>query len=88
MTNLRRKQIQTHNIENGLVVAKGERGCWRGMEWQFGVSRCKLLYKEWKNNRSYCIAWKLYQYPVINHNGKEYEKECTYMYNLAVNTTL
>ena len=19
------------------------------------------------------------QYPVINHNGKEYEKECTYM---------
>ena len=21
------------------------------------------------------------QYPVINHNGKEYEKECTYMYN-------
>ena len=21
------------------------------------------------------------QYPVINHNGKEYEKECIYMYN-------
>ena len=21
------------------------------------------------------------QYPVINHNGKEYDKECIYMYN-------
>ena len=21
------------------------------------------------------------QYPVINHNGKEYENECIYMYN-------
>ena len=21
------------------------------------------------------------QYPVINHNGKAYEKECVYMYN-------
>ena len=48
-------------------------------------SACKLLYIEWVNNmvllysRGNCI-----QYFVINHNGKEYIKEYTHMYNLAV----
>ena len=31
------------------------------------------------------------QYPVINHNGKEYRKErvcvCVYIYNTCINTT-
>ena len=62
------------------MVAKGERGR-GGMEWEFGVSRYKLLYIEWVNNKvllysiGHCI-----QYPVINHNGKEYKKECVYIY--------
>ena len=43
------------DIENRLVVAKGERGG-EGMDWEFGISRCKLLYVEWMNNKSYCIA--------------------------------
>ena len=31
--------------ENRLVVAKGDsRG---GMDWEFGISHCKLLYLEW-----------------------------------------
>ena len=38
-----------------LVVAKGE-GVGGGMEWEFGVSRCKLLYIEWITTGSYCIA--------------------------------
>ena len=38
------------DIENRLVVAKGE-GVGGGMEWEFGVSRCKLLYIEWINNK-------------------------------------
>ena len=38
------------NIENRLVVVKGE-GVRGGMEWEFGVSRCKLLYIEWINNK-------------------------------------
>ena len=47
-------------IENRLVVVKGE-GVVGGMEWEIGVSRCKLLYiyMEWINNKvllSYCIA--------------------------------
>ena len=33
------------DIENRLVVAKGE-GRRGGMEWEFGVHRCKLLYIE------------------------------------------
>ena len=32
------------------MVAKGER-IREGMEWEAGVSRCKLLYIEWINNR-------------------------------------
>ena len=40
------KEIHT---ENRLVVAKGE-GEQRRTEWEFGVSRCKLLYTEWINN--------------------------------------
>ena len=27
-----------------------------GMDWEFGVSRCKLLCLGWINNKSYCIA--------------------------------
>ena len=62
------------DIENKLVVAKGVRGG-RGLDWEFGISRCKLLYIGWINNKvlPYSIG-NYIQYPVINHNGKEYEK--------------
>ena len=32
------------DIENNLVVAKGE-GSGEGLDWKFGVSRCKLLFR-------------------------------------------
>ena len=52
---------------------KGEGG---GMDWEFGISRCKLLYREWINNKVLLHRTGNYiQYPVTNHNGKEYEKE-------------
>ena len=35
-------------MENRLVVAKGERVGGR-MEWEVGISRCKLLYIGWIN---------------------------------------
>ena len=38
------------DIENRLVVAKGKRGG-GGMEWEFGVSSCKLLHIEWISNK-------------------------------------
>ena len=75
--NISMKQKQTH-IENRLVVAKGE-GDGGGKDWEFGISRCKLLYVEWINKVPLYSTENYIQYPVINHNGKEYEKE--YMYN-------
>ena len=50
--------------------------------WEFRVSRCKLLHIEWINNKVLLYRSGNYiQYPVINHNGKEYRKECIYVYN-------
>ena len=57
------------------MVAKRE-AIGRGKDWEFGISRCKLLYIEWINNKVLLYSTGNYiQYPVINHNGKEYEKE-------------
>ena len=44
--NLSTKEKQTHRYGDRLVVAKEERGG-MGMDWGFGVSRCKLLHLEW-----------------------------------------
>ena len=50
------------------------------MDWEFGISRCKLLYIGWINNKVLLYSTGNHiQYPVINHNGKEYEKECIYI---------
>ena len=43
------------------------------MDWEFGVSRCKLLYIEWINNKVLVYSTGNYiQYSVINHNEIEY----------------
>ena len=68
------EQKQTHRHRDRFVVGKGE-GDRGGMNWEFGISRCKLLYIEWTNNKVLlCSTGNYIQYPVINHNGKEYEK--------------
>ena len=53
-----------------------------GMEWEFGMSRYKLVYVGWIPNKVlwYSIGGCM-QYLVINHNGKEYENECKHAYN-------
>ena len=69
-------------IDNKLVVAKEEEDG-RGMDWEFGTSRCKLLPIEWINNKVLLYSIGSYitiYYPVINHNGKGHEKECIYVY--------
>ena len=61
------------------MVGEGEGGG-GGMDWEFGISRCKLLYIGWINNKVLLYSTGNHiQYPVINHNGKEYEKECIYI---------
>ena len=77
------------------MVAKGE-GVGGAMEWEFGVSRCKLFYTEWINNKVLLYGAQNYiQYPMISHNGKENKKECMHICiteslccTAVVNTTL
>ena len=47
--NLSKKQKQIVDIENRLVVAKGEEGG-GGVDGELGVGRCKLLHLEWMSN--------------------------------------
>ena len=57
------------------MVAKGVGG--GGKDWEFGISKCKLLYIGWINNKVLLYSTENYtQYP-DKHNGKEYEKEYT-----------
>ena len=66
-------------MENRLVVAKGEGGG-GGMDWEFGISRCKLLYIGLINNKVLLYSTRNYiQHPEINHSGKEYKKEYIYI---------
>ena len=62
------------------MIAK-EEGVGEGVEWEFGVSRCKLLYMESINNKILLHNTESYiQYPMINHNGKEYKRMCVCVY--------
>ena len=39
------------------------------MEWEVGISRCKLLYTRWINNKVLLYSTGNYtQYPMMNHN--------------------
>ena len=50
-----------------------------GTDWEFGISRYKLLYIGWLDNKVLRYSTENHiQYPVINHNGKENEKGCLY----------
>ena len=54
------------------LVAKRE-GHGGRMDWEFRISRCKMFYIEWINNKVLLYSTENYiLYPVINHNGKEF----------------
>ena len=77
--NLSTKQKQTHRHREQTCGCQG--GGWGGMDWEFGVSRCKLLHTEWMDNKVLLYSTGNYiQQPGINHNGKEYKKEYIYSY--------
>ena len=51
------------------------------MDWEFGLSRCTLLYIGWINNKALLNSTESgIQYSVINQNRKEYGKKFIYMY--------
>ena len=71
--NLSTKQKLTYRHREQTCGYQGGGG--RGKDWEFGVSRCKLLHLEWINNKVLLSSTGNYiQYPRINHNGKEYHK--------------
>jgi len=73
------KHNQTHRRRE-QTHCQGRGGGREGNNWEVGVSRCKPVYIGWINNKVLlCSTGNYIQYPVINHNGKEYEKN-TYIY--------
>ena len=69
--NFSTKQKQTHRHTEQTCGCK--EGVGGGMHWEFGISRYKLLYIGWINNKVLLYSTGNYvQYSVINHNGKEY----------------
>ena len=71
--NLSVKQKETHGYRDQTYYGqgKGERS-----NWEFGISRGKLLYIEQVNNKFLLYNTGNYnQYLVINSHGKENDKE-------------
>ena len=61
------------------MVAKGE-SMGEGWIGSLGLADANY-YIDWINNKVLLYSTGNYiQYPVINHHGKEYEKECIYIY--------
>ena len=58
------------DIENRLVVAKGEVGG-SGMDWEFGVGKCNLLHLEWVSNEVLlCSTGNCVQSLGVEHDGR------------------
>ena len=68
--NLSMKQKQTHRHREQTCGCQGG-GVGGGMDWEFGISRCKLLYIERISNKvQLCSTGNYIQYPMVKHNGK------------------
>ena len=67
---------QTQRTDMWLPVRRASR---EETDLELGISRFKLLYIEWINKVLLYSTGKCVQHLVINHNGKEYEKECVYI---------
>ena len=71
------KQTHTHREQTCRGQGGGPGG---GKDWEFRISRCKLLHIGWINNKPLLYSTGNYiQDPVINYNGKDYFKRiCRY----------
>ena len=80
MTQMNLSMKQKRTLEQREQVAKGV-AVGGGMRWEFGVSRCKLLYIKWINSKVLLYSKEnCIQYPMISHMEKNILKECTYIY--------
>ena len=51
MTQINLSKTQTHRRREQTCGCQGGEGCLGGMDWEFGVSSCKLVYIEWINSK-------------------------------------
>ena len=77
-TNMSTKQKQTHKHREKTCICQERRGCGReglslGFALQTLIHRMINKFLLYKTRNSI-------QYPVLNHNGKDYEKDYTYTY--------
>ena len=73
MTQMNSSTKRTHRHREQACGYQGGREVKVEMKWEFGISRCKLIYRGWISNKILlCSTGNYIQYPVINHNGKEY----------------
>ena len=74
-------QINLQKQTEGTDVWLPRVGDVGGKSWDFGIRRYKLLYIGWTNNKVLLYRTvNSIQYPIINHNGKQYEKLYIYIY--------
>ena len=68
--NLSTEQKETHG--HGAQTCQG-----RGVDWTFGVSRCKLLQLEWISNEVLLYSTEKYvQSLATDHDKKNIKNEC------------
>jgi len=66
---MKQKQTYRYREQTWGCQGGGGRG---GMDWEFGIRRCRVLYTGWINNKVLLYSIGNYvQHPVTNHNGKE-----------------
>ena len=66
------------DLENRFVIARKHRG-WSGMNWEFGVGRCKLLHLEWISNEvPLYITGNYIQSLEIDNDRRCYKKRNTH----------
>ena len=73
------KQTQGHRETDLWLPRRREGG--EGMDWDSGISRCKLSYTERINETPLYGTGDSVQYSVGNFNEKEHEGECIHTNN-------
>ena len=73
------------------MITKGGRGGRINQEFEININTILLIYKKQINNKIVLYSTGNYiHYPIVKHNGKEYEKELTesLCYTAEINETL
>ena len=70
--NLSTEQKQTNRCGEQMCGCQGGGGGGRGMDWEFGVSRSKLLHLEWVSNEVLQYRTGNYLYPItlVEHDRR------------------